>query len=106
MSKGILPADDADFLSGVKQRIRQARTTAVRAVNRELILLYWDLGRAIVEKQQTARWGDAVVERLAADLRTEFPDMRGFSGRNLRDMKRFWLAYSGPEFWRQTVATF
>ncbi len=104
MSKGILPADYADFLSGVKQRIRQARTTAVRAVNRELILLYWDLGRAIVEKQQTARWGDAVVERLAADLRAEFPDMRGFSGRNLRDMKRFYLAYRDEAIWRQAVA--
>ncbi len=104
MSKAILPADYADFLSGVKQRIRHARTTAVRAVNRELILLYWDLGRAIVEKQQTARWGDSVVERLSADLRAEFPDMRGFSGRSLRDMKRFYLAYRDEVIWQQAVA--
>ncbi len=104
MSKSIVPADYADFLSEVKERIRYARTTAVRAVNRELILLYWDLGRAIVEKQRTASWGDSVVERVAADLRAEFPDMQGFSGRNLREMKRFWLAWSDPEFWQHAVA--
>lgn len=104
MSKAIVPADYADFLTGLKERIRSAQITAARAVNRELILLYWDIGRAIVEKQQTARWGDAVVERLASDLRAEFPDIRGLSGRNLREMKRFWLAYSDPEFWQQAVA--
>jgi predicted nuclease of restriction endonuclease-like (RecB) superfamily len=104
VSKTIVPADYADFVTGLKERIRSAQITAARAVNRELILLYWDIGRAIVEKQQTARWGDAVVERLAADLRAEFPDMRGFSGRNLREMKRFWLAYSDPKFWQQAVA--
>ncbi len=103
-SKSIEPADYAKFFAGLKQRIRSAQITAVRAVNRELILLYWDIGRAIVEKQQTARWGDAVVERLAADLRAEFPDMRGFSNRNIWDMKRFYLAYSDEAIWRQAVA--
>ncbi|TVS21208.1 MAG: DUF1016 domain-containing protein [Planctomycetaceae bacterium] len=104
MSNAIVPVDYAEFLTGLKERIRSAQITAVRAVNRELILLYWDIGRSIVEKQKIARWGGAVVERLSADLQAEFPDMRGFSGRNLRDMKRMWLAYSAPEFWRQAVA--
>ena len=67
----------------MKGRIQTARLQARRAVNRELVMLYWDIGRGIVEKQQTAGWGEAVVERLAADLRAEFPDMRGFSGRSV-----------------------
>ena len=103
MSKSIVPADYADFISGVKERIRHARTTAVRAVNRELILLYWDLGRAIVEKQQTANWGDAIVERVAKDLRAEFPDMRGFSANNLWIVRQFYSEYSSEEFLEQLV---
>ena len=97
-------ADYAPFLAAVKARVSHARTSAARAVNHGLILLYWDLGRAIVAKQADSGWGDSVVERLAADLRAAFPDMSGFSGRNLRDMKRMWLAYSGADFWRQAVA--
>lgn len=81
--------DYSAFLTEVKGRIQTARLQAGRAVNRELVMLYWDIGRGIVEKQQLAGWGEAVVERLAADLRAEFPDMRGFSGRNLRDMRGF-----------------
>ncbi|MCL4203967.1 MAG: hypothetical protein KJ000_15810 [Pirellulaceae bacterium] len=61
MSKATIPADYAEFLTGLKEQIRSAQITAARAVNRELILLYWDIGHAIVEKQQTARWGDSVV---------------------------------------------
>ena len=67
----------------MKGRIQTARLQARRAVNRELVMLYWEIGRGIVEKQQTAGWGEAVVERLAADLRAEFPDMRRFSGRSV-----------------------
>ena len=103
-SKSIIPVDYAEFLTGLKERILDSRTTAVRAVNRELILLYWDIGRAIAEKQKIANWGDGVVDRISADLRAEFPDIRGFSGRNVRDMKRMWSAYSSADFWRQAVA--
>lgn len=91
------------FLAALKARILQARTLAARAVNHELVLLYWDIGRGIVEKQQTAGWGEAVVERLAADLRSEFPDMRGFSGANLWRMKQLYLDYTAPEFLSQAV---
>jgi len=91
------------FLAGLKERILQARTTAARAVNRELVLLYWDIGRSIVEKQQTAGWGDSVVERLAADLRAEFPDMRGFSVVNLWRMKQLYLSHTAPGFLSQAV---
>ena len=99
-----LNPDYTSFLTDVKGRIQIARLQAGRAVNRELVLLYWDIGRGIVEKQQTAGWGEAVVERLAADLRAEFPDMRGFSGRNVWNMKRLYLACSEPEFLQQAVA--
>lgn len=60
--------------------------------------------RGIVEKQKAEGWGESVVERLSTDLRAEFPNMRGFFGRNLRDMRRFFLAYTEDEFWRQAVA--
>ena len=94
--KPIAP-DYTSFLTEVKGRIQTARLQAGRAVNRELVMLYWDIGRGIVEKQRTAGWGEAVVERLAADLRAEFPDMRGFSGANVWAMRRVYVEYAcGP----------
>jgi predicted nuclease of restriction endonuclease-like (RecB) superfamily len=104
MNPAPIAADYTAFLTEVKGRILTARFQAGRAVNRELVMLYWDVGRGIVEKQQTAGWGDSVVERLAADLRAEFSDLRGFSGRSVWDMKRFYLACSEPEFLQQVVA--
>jgi predicted nuclease of restriction endonuclease-like (RecB) superfamily len=91
------------FLKALKTRILHARTSAIRAVNGELVLLYWDIGRSIVEKQTTAGWGDAIVERLSADLRAEFPDMRGFSANNLWMVRQFYSEYSAPEFLEQLV---
>lgn len=96
-------ADYPAFLAGLKERILLARTAAVRAVNRELILLYWDIGRGIVEKQQAAGWGSAVVERLAADLQAAFPDLRGFSAANLWRMKQFFSEHTAPLFLAQVV---
>ena len=104
MTKALSHPDYPAFLAELKERILRARTSAARAVDHELVLLYWDIGRGIVEKQQTAGWGDAVVERLSADLRTEFPDMRGFSARSIWEMKRLYLAYSDPDFLQQAVA--
>jgi predicted nuclease of restriction endonuclease-like (RecB) superfamily len=98
VSKALLPVDYAEFLAALRTRILGARTAAVQAVNRELILLYWDMGRDIVQKQQMASWGDAVVEQLAADLRAEFPDMRGFSPRNVWDMRRLYTTLTEPAF--------
>lgn len=99
-----LPRGYAAFLGELKQRVVAARTRAARAVNYDLVLLYWDIGQGIVEKQRLLGWGEGVVERLAGDLQRTFPEMTGFSARNLRDMKRMYLAYSSPEFWRQAVA--
>ena len=94
-----------DFLGEVKTCFRHNRIGAARAVNRALIGLYWSLGRMIVERQEALGWGKAVVERLAADLHAEFPDMTGFSPRNLWDIKRFYETYGdAPEKLRQLVA--
>lgn len=103
MTKALSHPDYPAFLAALKERILHARTSAARAVNRELVLLYWDIGRAIVEKQQTAGWGDSVVERLAADLRAAFPDMRGFSPRNIWDIRRFYTACTDANFLAQVV---
>jgi len=103
MSAALSLPDYPAFLKALKERILHARTSAARAVNHELVLLYWDIGRGIVEKQRTAGWGDAVVERLAADLRAEFPDMRGFSADNLWRMRQFFAEYSTPGFLEQVV---
>lgn len=92
------------FIEDLKSRVTAARISAARAVNRDLNLLYWDIGREIVEKQQTLGWGEAVVEMVSADLRREFPQMTGFSPRNVWDMKRFYLAYADEAIWRQAVA--
>ena len=103
MTKALSHSDYPAFLAALKERIHRARTAAARAVNHELVLLYWDIGQGIVEKQETADWGDSVVERLASDLRTEFPDMRGFSADNLWRMRQFFAQYSRVEFLEQAV---
>ena len=94
-------ADYAAWLVEVKSRVQSARISAAQAVNRDLILLYWDIGRGIVEKQEQLGWGKSVVDRLSRDLRAAFPTVTGFSPRNLWDMKRFYVTYSEPEVWRR-----
>jgi DUF1016 N-terminal domain len=73
------PAGYAEFLAELKQRIERAQLRASLAVNRELVLLYWQIGREILSRQDRENWGAKVIERLAADLKRSFPDMRGFS---------------------------
>jgi len=85
------------FIEGLKSRVIAARISSARAVNSELIQLYWDIGCGIVEKQQTLGWGESVVEIVAADLRAQFPGITGFSARSVWDMRRFYLAYSAPD---------
>jgi predicted nuclease of restriction endonuclease-like (RecB) superfamily len=70
-------------------RIHTAQQRATLAVNRELVLLYWQIGRDILARQAAQGWGAKVIERLAQDLRTAFPDMKGFSPRNLKYMRAF-----------------
>jgi predicted nuclease of restriction endonuclease-like (RecB) superfamily len=85
----LLPEDYPEFLAELKTRIAAARTRAALAVNSELIRLYWEIGREILDRERQEGWGAKVIERLAADLRREFPDMTGLSLRNLRYMRAF-----------------
>lgn len=96
-----LNPDYTSFLTDVKGRIQTARLRAGRAVNRELVLLYWEIGRGIVERQKVLGWGDAVVERFASDLRAEFPDMHGFSRANVWRMRQFYETCTAPDFLAQ-----
>lgn len=86
-----------DFLKELKDRIREAQSSALRAVNKELVMLYWDIGRRIVEKQKTEKWGDSVIEGLAKDLQIAFPGMHGFSARNLWRMRDLYVTYGNNE---------
>lgn len=91
VSPGGYPA----LLAEVKARIQSAQYAALRAVNKELVGLYWDIGRMIVERQQTEGWGRAVVAQLAADLQADYPGTGGFSASNLWRMKGFFETYNG-----------
>ena len=92
MSK-LMTNEYALLLAEVKERIRAAQYAAFRAVNKELVALYWDIGRMISERQIAGVHGDAVVEQLASDLRMEFPAVSGFSRRNVFYIREFYLAY-------------
>lgn len=87
--------DYAAWLRDLKSRIQTAQIRAVLAVNSELVLLYWDIGRSILDKQQQEGWGTKVVERLSKDLRSTFPEMKGFSRSNMLYMRAF--AETWPE---------
>ena len=93
----LISNDYGVLLAEVKERIRAAQYAALRAVNTELIALYWDIGQMIVTRQQGETWGKSVVQQLAADLREEFPGVTGFSAQNLWRMRQFYEAYSGSE---------
>ncbi len=90
----LIPKDYAVLLNDIKQRIRSAQYEALKAVNKELISLDWDIGRMIVERQKGETWGKSVVERLARDLQAEFPGIGGFSASNLWRIKLFHETYA------------
>jgi predicted nuclease of restriction endonuclease-like (RecB) superfamily len=98
------PEGYQELLGDLKERISSARIRAVLSVNHELILLYWQIGRSIQERQETHGWGTQVIDRLSADLRRAFPDMKGFSPRNLRYMRTFAASYPDVNFLQQVAA--
>ncbi len=85
------------FLTEIKQKIRNAQYEALKAVNKELISLYWDIGRMIVERQERLGWGMSVVEKLSVDLQGDFPGIKGFSYANLWRMRSFYHTYKNNE---------
>ncbi len=97
------PTGYADWLAELKTRIHTAQQRAALAVNRELVLLYWQIGRDILERQAQQGWGAKVIERLAHDLRTAFPDMKGFSRANLMYMRAFAEAWPDAVIVQQPV---
>lgn len=98
------PEGYADWLADLKGRIHTAQQRAALAVNRELVLLYWQIGSDILARQAAQGWGAKVIERLAHDLRVAFPDMKGFSPRNLKYMRAFAEAWPDAKFVQEVLA--
>jgi predicted nuclease of restriction endonuclease-like (RecB) superfamily len=105
MANKLSPMDGYDdFLRELKERIRSAQIKAALSVNRELVLLYWQIGREIITRQQQQGWGAKVIERLARDLKAAFPEMKGFSTRTLKYMRAFAEAYPDEQIVQQAAA--
>lgn len=99
-----LPPDYSKFLEDLKIRIKTARLKVALSANAELITLYWEIGRNILSRQEAEGWGTKVIDRLAVDLTKAFPDMKGFSPRNLKFMRAFAEAYPEKEIVKQVVS--
>ena len=99
-----LPEGYLELLETLKLHIRSIQSRAILAANRELILLYWEIGRQILERQQQEGWGAKVIDRLAADLRHAFPEMTGFSQRNLLFMRAFSQEFPNNEMVKQVAS--
>jgi len=89
----VLPSGYASVLETISHKIRAAQKQAIKAVNHGLIEVYREIGKTIHEQQQTTEWGSSIVKQLAKDLQNSFPGMRGFSSRNLWNMRDFHLSY-------------
>ncbi|CAO5676280.1 MAG: hypothetical protein HEEMFOPI_02002 [Holosporales bacterium] len=96
--------DYLNFLNQIKKDIQTSRIRAALSVNRELILLYWRIGNGILEKQKELGWGAKVVDQLSLDLKHAFPEMKGFSLRNLKYIQTFASHYTDLEFVQRVVA--
>jgi predicted nuclease of restriction endonuclease-like (RecB) superfamily len=103
-SKSEMPDSYADFLKNLKERIQQERIKAVLSANSAMLILYWDIGNTILEKQKIEGWGAKVIDRLSHDLKEAFPDMKGFSPRNLKYMRKFAEAWPDKQIVQRIVA--
>jgi predicted nuclease of restriction endonuclease-like (RecB) superfamily len=99
-----LPEEYESFVEELKDRIRSVQVRAALSLNRELVLLYWRIGRDILNRQKQEGWGTKIIDRLSLDLSKAFPAMRGFRARNLKYMRAFAEAYPDEEFVQQVVA--
>jgi predicted nuclease of restriction endonuclease-like (RecB) superfamily len=99
-----LPADYATILSEIKKRIQTERLRIVINANSAMIMLYWDIGRLILDRQKQEGWGAKVIDRLSADLRDAYPDMRGLSSRNLKYMRAFAASWPQKEIVQEPLA--
>jgi predicted nuclease of restriction endonuclease-like (RecB) superfamily len=104
MANALIPADYAAWLASLKEQIRTSRVKASLAVNKELVMLYWRIGNEIVHRAGAQSWGSKVIEQLARDLKSEFPDMKGLSPRNLVYMQTFAKAWPLDSITQQPIA--
>jgi predicted nuclease of restriction endonuclease-like (RecB) superfamily len=100
----IVTAEYKTFFKEIKERVYKAQYDALKSVNKELINLYWDIGKSITAKQEKLGWGKSIVETLARDLQKEFPGIHGFSARNLWNMRTFYLTYKNSQKLQPLVA--
>ena len=103
-SSDLAPRDYERFLGELKERIRSAQLRATLAVNREMLILYWQIGRDILDRQTEHGWGSKVIDRLSQDLRREMPDVTGFSTRNLKYMRSFAEAWPDEPIVQEALA--
>lgn len=99
-----MPRGYKHLLENLKMRIRRARVKAALSVNSELVMLYWHIGKTILTRQQAGGWGAKVIDRLACDLKREFPEVKGFSPRNIKYMRAFAEEYPDDQFVQQVAA--
>ena len=99
-----LPAGYAAFIGELKARIAQERIKTVIAANASMIIMYWEIGNRILQQIQNEGWGTKVIDRMSYDLKESFPDMQGFSPRNLKYMRKFAEAWTDFEIVQRTVA--
>ncbi len=102
-NSSILSPEYLDFKNEITARIRSAQYEALKAVNKEMITLYWEVGKRITEKQTALSWGKSVVENLSRDIQKEFPGIKGFGVSNMWDMARFYTEYQSNEILQPLV---
>jgi predicted nuclease of restriction endonuclease-like (RecB) superfamily len=104
MTKNIINQEYNKFLGNLKERVASSRYKAALSVNKELIMLYHHIGTQILEAQERQGWGAKVIDQLSKDLVSEFPEMKGFSVRNLKYMRKFAEEYPDPQFVQEVLA--
>jgi predicted nuclease of restriction endonuclease-like (RecB) superfamily len=104
MDKNIINSEYLEFVEQLKIRVSESRYQAARSVNTELIKLYHHIGNEILKRQAKYGWGAKVIDKLSRDLHSAFPEMKGFSSRNLKYMRRFAEEYKDLEFVQQVAA--
>ena len=93
-----------ELIIGIKTQIKNSRQKALLSVNRELLILYWNIGNIILKFQDKEGWGSKVIDNISKEIKNEFPDLKGFSTRNLKYMRKFALEYKDIKFVQEVLA--
>jgi len=99
-----MPKNYPEFIENLKQRVAKERLKSIISANSSMIVMYWDIGKSILERQQKEGWGTKVIDRMSFDLKEAFPGMKGFSPRNLKYMRKFAETWNNIEIVQRTVA--